>query len=494
MRPAGHVIILGAGPAGLATGHEVSLNGGKVTVLERNSFVGGLCRTIEDRGYRFDLGGHRWFSKNEELNAWFRRLMEGELVMVERISRIYYSGKYFYYPIRFGDILKKTGPFTIIHAAVAFFWAMLKQAVFNKRITNMKEAYTAQFGSKLYEMFFRQYTEKVWGLPCEKLSSDWVSQRSKGLSIWTVVRESLTKNNKTQVTSLIDEFMYPQYGFVRVPERMAEDIVKTGNDVLLEATVTGVIKHADNDYEVLYKKDNMEHSIRGTDVVSTIPLGVLAQILKPESNDEVKRVAKSLEFRDLITVNVMIKKNQVSLDTWLYIQDSDILFGRMHEPKNWSKDMVPDDDHTSLVLECFCTMGDEIWTMSDDQIQERCVRDLVDKLNFISEDEVEGASIVRTRETYPVYDMKYTKNLEVINEYIGGFEGLHIAGRGGTFRYNNSDHSVEMGLLLGRKLLGQDIDHMSVNTESTYQEIKIKNEPVRDSFVEDDNIKSGQSS
>ncbi len=483
MKPAEHTIILGAGPAGLAAGHEVSLNGGKVTVLERNNFVGGLCRTIEDRGYRFDLGGHRWFSKNEELNQWFRRLMEGELVMVARISRIFYSGKYFYYPIRFGDILKQTGPLTIIHAGLAFFWAMLKQAIIKKPVTNMKEAYTAQFGSKLYEMFFRQYTEKVWGRPCDQLSSDWVSQRSKGLSIWTVVQEALTSNKKTQITSLIDEFMYPQYGFMRVPERMAEDIIKTGNKIHLESTVIGVVKHADNDYEVTYIKDGVEQSIRGTDIVSTIPLGILTKILKPACNKEVEKVADSLEFRDLITVNVMVKKKQVSLDTWLYIQDSDIIFGRMHEPKNWSKDMVPDDDHTSLVLECFCSDGDDIWNMSDNEIEKRCVRDLVDKLNFLKDEEVEGASIVRTKETYPVYDMSYTSNLEVINKYLKDFNGLHIAGRGGTFRYNNSDHSVEMGLLLGRKLLGQDVDYMSVNTESTYQEIKTNNEPARDKFT-----------
>jgi len=489
MKPASeHVIILGAGPAGLATGHEITRHGGKVTVLERNDFIGGLCRTIESQGYKFDLGGHRWFTKNEELNKWFRDLMGDEIVMVERTSRIFYSGKYFYYPIRFGDIFKKTGPFTIMHAGFAFFWAMFKQAIFKRPIVNMKQAYTSQFGSKLYEMFFRQYTEKVWGLPCDKLSSDWVSQRSKGLSIWTVVREALMKKDKSQVASLIDEFMYPRYGYVRVPERMAEDIVEKGNDVHLEATVTGVIMHADNDYEVIYQKDGQEHSIRGTDVVSTIPLGVLVKILKPGCSDEIRKIASSLVFRDLITVNVMIKKKQVSLDTWLYIQDSDILFGRMHEPKNWSKDMVPDDEHTSLVLECFCTFGDEIWNLTDDEIRERCVSDLVNKLKFIDEDEVEGASIIRTREAYPVYDMQYTKNTQALLNFLESFTHLHISGRGGTFRYNNSDHSIEMGLLLGRKLLGYDIDHMTVNTESTYQEIISVNEPERDSFSLDDKV------
>ena len=196
MKNPGHVVILGAGPAGLAAGHELSINGAKVTVLERNNYVGGLCRTVKYKGYKFDLGGHRWFTKNEDLNTWFRRLMGDEIVMVDRVSRIYYGGKYFFYPIRFSDLLKKTGPFTILHAGLAFMWAALVQSISNKPPANMKEAYVAQFGSKLYDMFFRRYSEKVWGRPCEELSSDWVSQRSKGLSIWTVVQEALvvTKN------------------------------------------------------------------------------------------------------------------------------------------------------------------------------------------------------------------------------------------------------------------------------------------------------------
>lgn len=476
-----HIIILGAGPAGLATGHEVAANDAPVTVLERNTYVGGLCRTVQANGYRFDLGGHRWFTKNEALNDWFRRLMEGELVMVDRISRIYYNGKYFYYPIRFGDLFKQTGPLTILHAGVAFLWAVFRQSILPKPIENMQQAYCAQFGNKLYEMFFRQYTEKVWGRPCEELSADWVSQRSKGLSIWSVVREALV-GNKEQLTSLIDEFMYPRYGYVRVPERMAEDIREWGGDVLLDTTVTRIVYHGPNDLEVFYRKDDEVHSIRGTDVVSTIPLGILARILEPECNAQVEAAARGLEFRDLITVNLMLRRRQVSKDTWLYIQDSGILFGRMHEPKNWSKDMVPDDDHTSLVLECFCTHGDATWNLNDDEIQERCVRDLVDKLKFIRDEEVEGTTIVRTRETYPVYDMEYARKIDVIHEFLKPLEGLHIVGRGGTFRYNNSDHSIEMGLLLGQKLLGHYIDHMAVNTESNYQEIKSSQDQARDSY------------
>ena len=409
-------------------------------------------------------------------------LRAGEIVMVDRISRIYYDRKFFFYPIRFSDILKNTGPLTILHAGFAFLWAVLKQSVREEPVINMKQAYEAQFGSKLYDMFFRRYSEKVWGKPCDELSADWVSQRSKGLSVWTTVRDALIGSNN-KVSSLIDEFMYPRYGYMRIPIRMAEDIASSGSDVLLGAAVRTIHYHGPNDFEVFYVRDGQEQSVRGNAIVSTIPLGFLAQIITPECSEDVRQAARGLEFRDLITVNVHIKRNQVSPDTWLYIQDSDILFGRFHEPKNWSRDMVPDDDHTSLVLECFCSRGDEIWNMSDEEISERCVRDLVDKLHFIDQEDYEGSTVIRTRYAYPVYDLEYSGKTARIYEYLGGFEGLHISGRGGIFRYNNADHSIEMGLMLGQKLLGYDIDHMAVNTEEDYQEIIGENEAKRDKYV-----------
>jgi len=246
-----HVVIMGAGPAGLATGHELVAHGVAVTVLERNDYVGGLCRTVHESGYRFDLGGHRWFTKNEDLNDWFRDLMEGELVMVQRISRIYYGGKYYMYPVAIGDVIKNAGLITSIQAAFSFLWAAVRYAAFNRPIRNMKDGYTAQFGSTLYEMFFRRYTEKVWGRPCEELSADWIAQRSKGLSIWTVARQALS-TRKSDVESLVEEFMYPRDGYMRIPERMAEDIEGAGSRVLLNASVKGIVVHGPNDIEVAY--------------------------------------------------------------------------------------------------------------------------------------------------------------------------------------------------------------------------------------------------
>jgi protoporphyrinogen oxidase len=453
--------------------------------------VGGLCRTVHESGYKFDLGGHRWFTKNEDLNNWFRRLMEGELVMVERISRIYYSGKYYMYPVQIGDVVKNAGPVTIVKAGFAFIWAAVRYAALNHPIGNMKDAYTAQFGSTLYEMFFRRYTEKVWGKPCEELSADWVAQRSKGLSIWTVAREALSAR-KSNVQSLIEEFMYPRDGYMRIPERMAEDITAAGHSVLLNASVKGIIMHGPNDLEVVYATPAGDRSVRAQHVVSTIPLSLLAQMVSPRADESVFTAARSLTFRDLITVNLQLKRKQVSKDTWLYVQDESILFGRLHEPKNWSRAMVPDDDHTSLVLECFCTAGDSIWSLSDDDVARRCVQDLTDKLGFIETADVVGWNVIRTRFAYPVYDLQYAGKLAVINDFLERIQGLHIVGRTGTFRYNNADHSIEMGLLLARKILGYEVDHMAVNTEQEYHEMKQSDKIARDHYQAGTRIARGK--
>ncbi len=441
----------------------------RVMVLERNGYVGGLCRTIHHNGYKFDLGGHRWFTKNEDLNRWFRELMEGEIVWVDRISRIYYGGKYFNYPVRFGDVVRKSGPLTILHAGLSFLWAVVKNALGSKPPVTMRDAYVRQFGYKLYDMFFRLYSEKVWGLPCDQLSADWVTQRSKGLSIWTVIRDALAGSGG-KVVSLIEQFMYPRDGYMRIPERMAEDITAAGSEVVLGSTVTRITYNGPRDFVITYSQDGVEKTTKADAVVSTIPLGLLARIFEPQCDDAVTNAAQALVFRDLITVNVMINRPQVTGDTWLYVQDHDILFGRIHEPKNWSPAMVPDDGVTSLVLECFCSRGDDIWSMSDEDVAARCIDDLVTKLEFIDRDDVVDTNVARVTQAYPVYDLQYKQRIDVIQDFLQSFNGLYTVGRGGTFRYNNADHSIEMGLLVARRILGESIDFMSVNTEHAYHE------------------------
>ena len=453
-------------------------------MLERNNYVGGLAATFKHKGYKFDLGGHRWFTKNESLNDWFRHLMKGELVLVNRISRIYHNGQYFNYPIRLKEILTQSHPLAIVGIGVSFLWSSLKQALIDQPIVNMERAYIAQFGASLYRMFFQRYSEKVWGRPCTELSPDWVAQRSRGLSIWALAREALLGSRK-DVVSLIDQFMYPRDGYGRISDRMAEDIIATGNDVLLQSQVAALVYHEPGKIEVVYLRDGQKQSVHADNVVSTVPLGRLVLMLEPACDPSAADAARSLVFRDLITVNLVLQKKQVSTDTWLYIQDQDIIFGRMHEPKNWSSAMVADDDHTSLVLECFCTEGDHIWTMSDEAIGRRCIQDLVEKLNFIEAREVEDVVVIRTRDAYPVYDLLYQKKISLIQDELRKYVGLHTVGRGGTFRYNNADHSIEMGLRLARKMCGDDVDYLDVNMQKEYHEEyrvdprKVAKRPIR---------------
>jgi protoporphyrinogen oxidase len=462
------VLVMGAGPAGLATAHALAKASVPVEVLELNPYVGGLCRTIEQDGYRFDLGGHRWFTKNQDLQDWFLALMEGELIDVDRTSRIFFDGRFFQYPISIPDVIRNAGPATSA-LAVASYAASTVRGVFRRAPPkNVKEAFERQFGPRLFEMFFRRYTEKVWGLPCDEISAAWVTQRTKGLSILTTLVDALVRQRS--VVSLVDKFVYPRLGYQRIAERMAEDIVEWGGSVHLDRRVVSVTQHAPNDFSVTHEGPEGPAVSRATDVVSTVPLSSLVSMTSPEAPAKVRRTAESLTFRDLVTVTVMLDMPQMTTDTWLYVHDDDLLFARMHEPKNWSPDLVPSLDKTSVVCECFCTRGDDVWTMSDDDLADRVVADLADRLGFITRDQVVGHCIVRTVNAYPVYDLEYEAKVGTLHEWVSQRDGLHVVGRGGTFRYNNADHSIEMGLRLGKLLLGADEDPMLVNSSPEYHE------------------------
>lgn len=464
------VAILGAGPGGLAAGHHLGRNGVAPVVFEKQTYVGGLCHTLVRNGFRFDIGGHRWFTKNDELNRWFISLMGDELVHVERISRIYFDGKYFSYPVQVSNVLKNAGVITSTQAVLSYGLAQIKGLTSNGTPSNMEEAYVKQFGSKLYEMFFKCYSEKVWGQSCSLISADWVEQRTKGLSILTAIQNAI--GTKKSVASLVEEFLYPRLGYSRISERMAEDMIENGGKLLLNHKVTSVIHDAQGVSGVRYvDSEGKENTIPADAVISTIPLTLLARNLTPGPPPEIHEAAAKLRFRNLITVNVMLDREQVTNDTWLYIHDERIPFARLHEPKNWSRDMVP-PGKTSIVAEFFCTLNDETWRKSDKEICDITIHHLANTLGFIKKSEVIDAFTFRAVQAYPVYDLDYQKNLQVIKDYVAGIKSLQIVGRGGTFRYNNSDHSIEMGLLAAKNLLGEQHRIDSVNEEREYLEEK----------------------
>jgi protoporphyrinogen oxidase len=466
-----HVIVLGAGPGGLACAHKLVEYGYRVTVLEKESFVGGLARTHSKDGFRFDFGGHRWFTKNKALNDWFLRLMAGQLVEVERVSRILFNGKYFDYPISIKNVLRTAGLWTSFLCVVDYAWNAISLALKPRRLESMEDAFVAQFGRRLYDMFFRRYSEKVWGRSCSRMSADWVSQRSKGLSIWTAITNALLKPREKKAKTLIETFVYPRYGYQEISETMRRAVEKAGSRVLLECLVKKVDVSDPSRVVVSYERGGRLEQASGDYVVSTIPLtALLLHALEPRPPPEVVEAAKSLEFRSVITVNLMLDLPRMTRDTWIYCHDEGLGFARLHEPRNWSPDMAP-PDRTSVVLEYFCTKGDEVWRKSEQEMVEWGRRDL-GRLGFVKPEQILGGFTARAGDAYPVYSLGYLDKLKAMRKHIEGLERVAIVGRGGTFRYNNADHSIEMGLVTAQMIDGEVSKSvvLDVNTDLEYCE------------------------
>ncbi len=472
-------VVMGAGPAGLCSAYVLSKAGHPATVVEAAPFVGGLARTIKrqtDHGeFKFDIGGHRWFTKNEELNDLFKEVVDDELLWVHRISRIYFDGKFVDYPLKLANALKAVGPVTAARAVFDYGLIKAQQKLNPTEVVSMEDAYINQYGNTLYKLFFQAYSEKVWGMQCSELSGDWVNQRTKGMSLVTAIKDAVVPS-KGKVVSLIDEFMYPRDGFGRFSERMADSIRENGNEILLKSPVEKIVLDGNRVRGVQLRTEEGSALLEGENFISSIPLTVLVKIMEPSAPQDVIDAANSLVFRDIITVNMMFRKRQVTSDTWLYVHDRNILFGRFHEPKNWSPAMVPGAEYTSLVIEYFCTRGDHIWSMSDEELVNQTVKHLVEDLDFVKPEEVIGGFSVRATKAYPTYDVGYQEPLNKMKDYIRGIENLQYIGRGGSFRYNNTDHSIETGLLAAKNILGERHDLEQVNAESEYHEIKRRKE------------------
>lgn len=457
---------MGAGPAGLAAAHVLTSNGIPPTVYERSPWVGGLARTIERDGFRFDIGGHRWFTKNDAIHQFFVAVVGDELIEVDRVSRIYFEGKYFYYPLRIGNALAGMGLRRSIRALADALAVTLRPLRIDGEAT-MEQAYINQFGRTLYEQFFKTYSEKVWGLRCDQVSGDWVAQRSKGLSLTTAIKDALTRS-RGEIESLVERFSYPRLGIGRFSERMAEDVRAGGGEIALNSRVVRVHHDGQRVTGVTVRTERGDLRVEGDAFISSIPITQLARAFRPPAPAEVIAAANALRFRELITVNLMLRRPQVTSDTWLYIHDPAIPFARIHEPRNWSPAMAPEGT-TSLVCELFCNRGDAFWTAPDDVLIELAVKEFAE-LGFFDRQEVLDGFVVRAVRAYPVYTLGYQRHLDVLKRYLRRFENLQIVGRYGTFRYNNSDHSVETGILAARNLLGERHDLDLVNSAPEYLE------------------------
>jgi protoporphyrinogen oxidase len=470
-----HVVIMGAGPAGLTAAYELMKRGIPITVVERDpKQVGGLARTVEHDGYRFDIGGHRFFSKNEEVEELWTEILGPEMLNRGRLSRIYYRGRYFAYPIQAFNALWNLGPVEAVLCLASYARARLFP-IRNPR--TLEQWVRNQFGWRLFSIFFKTYTEKVWGISTKELSADWAAQRIKSLDLWVVIRSALLPKRKARkrgeiVTTLIDKFRYPRLGPGQMWERVAEIAAEKAQPVQLGQSVTAVHHLGGAVTAVITSgRDGKTQMHTGTDFVSSIPIRELIARLDPPAPDGVRKAADSLAYRDFISIALMIDRPNVFPDNWIYIHDPEVRVGRIQNFKNWSPDMVPDSSKTCLGLEYFCFEGDGMWTMPDDLLIELAKKEL-GELGICSPAEVFDGVVVRQQKAYPVYDDQYQSHVSVVRDYLAAsLPNLHLAGRNGMHKYNNQDHSMMTALLVARNIAaGSLLDPWKVNADAVYHE------------------------
>ena len=464
-------IIIGAGPAGLTTAYELAKLGTRSLVLEADNQVGGLARMVNYHGYRFDIGGHRFFTKVPYIQQIWEEILEKDFLLHHRLSRIHYKGKFFDYPLKPINALAGLGPLEAFLVGLSYLKAKLRATGEEK---NFEQWVSKRFGYRLYEIFFKTYTEKVWGMPCQEISADWAAQRIKNLSLKKVLRDALVGNGRAGngriITTLIDQFYYPRLGAGMMWQRCAELLDEQGSQILLNARVQR-IRHRQNFVESVYGRTSSGQSIElsARQLVSTMPIRDLILTLEPAPPDEIVQAAKQLRHRDYIMIALIVKREQVFSDNWIYIHTPEVKVGRIQNYKNWSPEMVPDPAKTTLGLEYFLWEKDEEWDWPEDRLVEFGIRECA-QIGLIEPREVQDGTVIRMKKAYPVYDQKYHENLTTLRKYLETFSNLQTIGRNGLHRYNNQDHSMLTGVYAARNILGETYDVWTVNTEKEYQE------------------------
>lgn len=437
-------IIVGGGLAGLTAGYILSSAGRDIALLEGSPVAGGLSRTVWEGGFRFDVGGHRFFTRNQKIDELVRSLLHDELLLVHRKSKIYLHHKYFDYPIRPVNALTGFGLLTSLRIILDYGMEKLKSIRGSRENISLEDWVISNFGHKMFDIYFKEYSEKVWGIECSRISAEWVAQRIKGLSLMKAVKNAFFKFSGKDIATLADRFLYPSLGIGRISEKLVEEITAKGGRVITNTRAVR-INHGDFVIEdVIAQNCSSSYDIRGDDFISTIPITSLLQMMHPSPPDEVIDAASMLRYRDIVVVAVMLDRDRVTDQTWIYIPEKKIPFGRIHEPKNWSPMMAP-PNKTLLVAEYFCFEGDEVWSAEDKELINNTVQGLED-LGFIRQKEVINSVIIKASKAYPLFEVGYRKHYDMVIGYLKRFKNLHLAGRSGMFRYYNMDHAMESGI------------------------------------------------
>jgi protoporphyrinogen oxidase len=464
------VVILGGGPAGLTAGYLLAKRGQPVVVLEAEDQVGGIAKTVVRDGYRFDLGGHRFFTKAKEVDALWHEIMREEFLLRPRMSRIYWNRRYLDYPLNGTDVIKKLGPVEVMRAGLSYTWAAIKP---KGKEENFEQWVSNRFGKRLFQLFFKSYTEKVWGVPTTESRAEWAAQRIKGLSFFTAAKAAFFGNKGNKVKSLIDKFHYPRFGPGQMWEQMTADIERLGGEVKLDTPVTRIVLDEDRNVETIEAGDE---TYTPSHVISSLPLRATVGMTEPVAPGRVVTAAQGLRYRDFLTVALVIDGEDLFPDNWIYIHEPDVRVGRIQNYKSWSPWMVPDQSKACVGLEYFCFAGDDLWTMSDEALVELAKSEL-EQLGLVDASRVERGYAVRVPKAYPMYDVDYAPRVAEIRSWLETIPNLQQVGRNGLHRYNNSDHSMLTAMRAVENIMdGAAHDLWAVNADSVYHEEDVPEE------------------
>ena len=465
------VIVIGAGPAGLAAGYELTKQGVAPTLFEMDAQVGGISKTIRYKDNYFDLGGHRFFTKFHDVNLVWHEVLGDRFLKRPRLSRIYYNNRFFNYPLTAMNALLGVGIVDTTKILCSYMCARMFPA---STENTFEEWVSNRFGKRLFSIFFKTYTEKVWGIPCSEIQAEWAAQRIKGLSLYSAVMNALFKPRNNKITTLIDQFDYPEFGPGMMYDEMRSKIEQMSGIVKTQHRVTRVF-HTNGKVTSVETVDaaGKTENLPGTDFLSSLPLTELVQILDPAPPDSVLDASHYLKYRSLVTVDIVVNQLELFPDNWIYIHSPEVKLGRIQNFKNWSPSMVGDPSTTTLGLEYFCTEGDEFWNMADQDMFNMAAEE-VSKIQICKREKIGDYVIVRVPKAYPVYDMDYPKHLKTIRDYLDGIQNLQPIGRYGMFKYNNMDHSILTGLMAAKNILADSKvnDIWNINTDDEYHEEK----------------------
>ncbi len=461
------VLIAGGGPAGLTAAYELCRRAATPLLLERENIVGGNARTEVFHGYRFDIGGHRFFTKIPAVSRIWEEVLGERFLRVPRLSRIYYNGRFFNYPLKIGNVVAGLGIWNSFLIVASFMRALVSPC---PEENNLEEWVSNRFGKRLYRTFFKTYTEKVWGMPCTSIRAEWAAQRIQGLSLRTAVLSAVFGNRSRDIKTLIEEFRYPERGPGMMWESIREHVEQHGGEVRLDSDVVKIRRNGDRVTAfAVGSRDGRQVEIEGTDFISSMPVSELIARIDPPPPEHVLEAAAGLKYRDFLTVCLIVGHPNLFPDNWIYIHSPDVRMGRLQNFKNWSAQMVPDPGKSSLGVEYFVNENDDLWRMPDEELIRFASGELA-AIGITRGARIEGGTVYRQKKAYPVYDETYSRRLAVVERFLKSMTNLQMIGRNGLHKYNNQDHSMLTAILAVENIYGAAHDIWRINSDQSYHE------------------------